>query len=227
LKLKDIGNTDPICPHCSQKLEKMPGRKKKCPHCGEYIFVRTRPSDRKKIIIREGQIDLIEEQWSIVNGNHEEFLAAKNRFLKKKRELQDKWGKPPSDNDVQWALYNEELLDSRTISHPGSYRNIRYQMGEMLRKEKRFEAALDFYLEIIYRDVNISIADNIFNPKSPICPGIHNRLSQILDNVDIGFKDLHNRFIIVNQEVFNLQKPLFSISPQKAWELLSVEISQI
>src|SRR3989442_5791851 len=40
-----IGNTDAVCPNCSKLLDKIPGRKSKCPHCAEYIYVRTRPVD--------------------------------------------------------------------------------------------------------------------------------------------------------------------------------------
>ena len=28
------------CPYCGGKLEKKPTRKKKCPHCSEFIMVR-------------------------------------------------------------------------------------------------------------------------------------------------------------------------------------------
>lgn len=72
---RGIGNTDPICPYCDHRLEKMPGRKKKCPACGQYMLVRTLPKSRKKVVIREEQAVLIEEQWAIANGTHDEFLA--------------------------------------------------------------------------------------------------------------------------------------------------------
>ncbi len=31
---------DALCPYCSGLLEKAPARKKKCPHCGNYMYVR-------------------------------------------------------------------------------------------------------------------------------------------------------------------------------------------
>ena len=36
-----IGNKEPVCPYCSCILDKMPGRKKKCPSCSQFIYVRT------------------------------------------------------------------------------------------------------------------------------------------------------------------------------------------
>ncbi len=29
-----------MCPYCNEKLEKVPKRKSKCPHCSKYIYVR-------------------------------------------------------------------------------------------------------------------------------------------------------------------------------------------
>jgi len=54
----------------------MPGRKKKCPACGNAIFVRTRPQDKVRILVRSDQLLVVEEQWSIVRGTHHQFLAA-------------------------------------------------------------------------------------------------------------------------------------------------------
>lgn len=69
-KLEAVGNVDAICPHCDQPLNKKPGRKKKCPYCGEFIFVRTRPIDGQQVLVTEAQAKKIEEQWSIVHGAH-------------------------------------------------------------------------------------------------------------------------------------------------------------
>ena len=62
-EMEGIGEIDQ-CPYCNEKLEKIPTRKSKCPHCKEYIYSRTRPSDRKKILIREDQIKELEKEWS-------------------------------------------------------------------------------------------------------------------------------------------------------------------
>lgn len=88
-KLEDIGNTDPICPNCSQALERMPHRKTKCPSCGSFIYVRTRPSDRKKVLVSGSQVLQIEEQCAeqsaIIYGYHETYLARKRELIKKKQ----------------------------------------------------------------------------------------------------------------------------------------------
>lgn len=58
-----IGCTEPNCPYCSAALEKMPGRKKKCPSCTRDILVRTRPLDRKRVLVTDSQAEDLEEQW--------------------------------------------------------------------------------------------------------------------------------------------------------------------
>jgi hypothetical protein len=68
LGLQKIGFVDAICPYCSSALEKKPGRKKKCPDCGNFIYVRTRPIDRERVLVTEAQIAEIERQWEIMSG---------------------------------------------------------------------------------------------------------------------------------------------------------------
>ncbi len=57
----DVGNIDPFCPYCQRELEKKPLSKKKCPCCGKDIYVRTRPSDRKRILVTLDQLPIVED----------------------------------------------------------------------------------------------------------------------------------------------------------------------
>jgi DNA-directed RNA polymerase subunit M/transcription elongation factor TFIIS len=82
-----VGNTDAVCPHCNHAMEKMPGRKKKCPHCGEFMYVRTRPGDGLRVLVTKSQAEQIEEQWSIRNGTHEAYLAEKARAASQEAEI--------------------------------------------------------------------------------------------------------------------------------------------
>jgi hypothetical protein len=68
LGLKEIGFVDAICPYCSSALEKKPSRKKKCPDCGNFIYVRTRPIDRERVLVTEEQTAEIDRQWEIMSG---------------------------------------------------------------------------------------------------------------------------------------------------------------
>ncbi len=66
-QLTAIGNLDPVCPYCGNQLAKKPGRKAKCPDCGNFIHVRTRPLDNQKVLVTEQQMEAINEQWGIVH----------------------------------------------------------------------------------------------------------------------------------------------------------------
>jgi len=68
LGLKEIGFVDAVCPYCSSALEKKPGRKKKCPDCANFIYVRTRPIDGERVLVTEAQAAEIERQWEIMSG---------------------------------------------------------------------------------------------------------------------------------------------------------------
>jgi DNA-directed RNA polymerase subunit RPC12/RpoP len=63
-KLSDIGRLDSVCPHCGEHLERRPERKAACPHCGEWIFVRTRPLDRQRVLLTEPETSKVEAEWA-------------------------------------------------------------------------------------------------------------------------------------------------------------------
>jgi hypothetical protein len=90
---KNIGVTEALCPYCNSDLEKKPTRKTKCPHCNNYIYKRTRPYDNADILIREEQIDLIEEEWSIVNDSHDIYLKEKERERRIRDEMRKRFGR--------------------------------------------------------------------------------------------------------------------------------------
>lgn len=66
-KFTEIGNTEPVCPYCNYRFDKMPQRKKKCPNCNNFVRSRTRPFDNKKVLVKEEQVDELEQQWNINN----------------------------------------------------------------------------------------------------------------------------------------------------------------
>lgn len=59
-----IGVETANCPYCGESLSKFPYRKTRCKRCGNYMYVRTRPSDKKRVLVREENIEELETQWS-------------------------------------------------------------------------------------------------------------------------------------------------------------------
>ncbi len=51
------------CPYCQKPLRKIPAAKTKCPHCGEFMLVRTRPHDGARVVVTAGEACRIEEDW--------------------------------------------------------------------------------------------------------------------------------------------------------------------
>ena len=58
-----IGIETANCPYCGRDLDEIPHRKTRCPHCGEFMYIRTRPSDKKRILVREENIEELVSKW--------------------------------------------------------------------------------------------------------------------------------------------------------------------
>ncbi len=59
------------CPSCDQALAKIPGSKTKCPHCGVFMYIRTRPRDRARVVVTKAGADQIAADW-IAYGEEQE-----------------------------------------------------------------------------------------------------------------------------------------------------------
>jgi predicted RNA-binding Zn-ribbon protein involved in translation (DUF1610 family) len=231
-----IGVTEPICPYCDRHLDKMPGRKKKCPDCGNDIYVRTRPSDRSRILVRVDQVPIVEEQWSIANGTHEQFLATRQRRLDMTNKLRQRFGREPSSNDVEWALLTEQSLDHARDKNWGLYRNTRFALAEVLVAEDKLAPALDLLLEVCFLDLNGpsnhgAVTDpellRLFPPFDPtsgdLAPGILARVEQAVRRLDYSNDTLKARFLTIADKLSrSLHLPL---NPAKAWRVLAKEVT--
>lgn len=230
----DIGNAEPICPYCDETLNKMPGRKRTCPFCGGFIYVRTRPSDEKKILVREDQIPVIEEQWAMANGTHEQFLVEREAYEKERNALRNKFGREPSENDIRWSMLNISLMEYAQNFQWGFYRNARLSMGDILKKESKEIQALDAYLEVCYLDVNgprncgtrdpeILREFPPFDPKTAmVTSGVIGYIDKIIANHRITQGQVEQRFIkLANRIGESLNLP---VDPESAWQILKREI---
>ena len=60
-----IGSDDGSCPSCEVILERPPQKKAKCPHCGSFIFVRARPIDGERVLLKEADLKQLELEWGL------------------------------------------------------------------------------------------------------------------------------------------------------------------
>ncbi|MCX6741214.1 MAG: hypothetical protein NTY61_02335 [Candidatus Parcubacteria bacterium] len=141
------------CPNCHKALAKVPGSKTKCPYCGKFMFVRTRPKDNARVVVTEEGANKIDEDWTIVGGMQDIFVAEKEEFEKEKEILRRRpGGREYSDNDVKWSLLNKHLIEYIKNGDWGLYRNARYQMAEILRGEMKLKDAFQTNFEVCYLD---------------------------------------------------------------------------
>ncbi len=230
-----VGNTEAVCPHCNHRLAKKPGRKTKCPNCANFIYVRTRPSDNQKVLVTEEQKEVIEEQWSIVNGTHDLYLAERRAREQKKTQLSKRTGRAPSKNEVEWSLLQEELKVHAKNGNSGLYRNSRFQMAEILRKESKLKDALTLYLEVCYLDLNEPrntggerhpLIRKMFPPFSPdeglLVLDVVVRMSNIVQDLGIGPSETKQMFDPMARLLkTRLQLPM---NPNAAWLQIEAEL---
>jgi len=225
------------CPNCHKSLSKIPGARTKCPHCGELMFVRTRPKDNARVVVTKAEAEKIDEEWSIVAGTHDIFVAEKEEFAKEKEILRKRFGgKEPSDNDVRWGLLNKQLIEHAKNGDWGLYRNARFQMAEILRGEMKLKDALRTYLEVCYIDLNgpnntggMNDPELLkefppFNPKdfSFLAPGVIDLIKRIVLKLKLDKDEIKQIFVEHNSRI---EKSLrLPISAEKSWQALEKEI---
>jgi hypothetical protein len=231
-----IGNTEPLCPHCRQRLEKMPARKKKCPGCGEFIYVRTRPADRAKVLVTEAQAAVIEQQWI---DHHSEQENARLRRLpgyeQARTQLLHSLSREPTEHEVVLELANRELTVHRAQQNWGLYRNAKLQIANELRTLDRTEASLTAYLEVCYLDLNgpenmggmddpgMSAEFPPFRPGDAwLSPSILSDILEVQQNLGLGLEKL--RGVFLSTAVENHKSLRLPVSPEAAWQKLEREL---
>ena len=178
----------------------------------------------------------IDEDWSIIKGTQDIYRAEKENFEKERELLRKRFGKEPSENDVTWGILNKNLLEHSKNKDWGLYRNTRFNMAEILRKEMKLERALQIYLEVCYIDLNGpenlgGLNDPIllkeypaFDPQSensPLAPGVLKRIDQIIRKLDFNKNKIKSIFVEHNSRIEkSLKLPL---SAEKGWKLLEKE----
>ena len=237
--LKEIGVVDPICPYCGNALEKMPGRKKKCPSCSNFIFVRTRPLDEKRVLIREDQKEEMEEQWAIKHDVYEEFSTGrwgtKEELESMRDELRKRSGREPLERDIQWQLFNKKTLEHASNYDMGLYTNVVLHRAEFLQYEGRSKQALVTYLEVAYLDLNgpfncggvksPSLLKEYppFNPKyGMLPPGILVRINNLSKHLKLTTDEVKALFFERNGIAASAMK--LPISPSEAWARIEREL---
>jgi len=224
--MKPLGNVEAICPYCSKSLEKKPKQRSKCPHCGNYFRVRTRPQDRQQVLVTEEQAEEISKQYYYGYGRDPE------NWLREKRKV---W-------DEQWGDLNKRSGEYAKNALWGLYRNCRYEMGDVLRGEasfilaalkfpkeekhgtqalSRMKQAIRMYLEVALLDLNGANNNSGFRPCQTriqfwdIAPAVIDWIIEL--STDLGIQRVDLREMLY--QVADLYKSFpFLLTTDEAWK---------
>ncbi|HTW93138.1 MAG TPA: hypothetical protein VMH22_15725 [bacterium] len=226
----------------------MPTRKKKCPTCGEFMYVRTRPSDRKKVVVTKNQANAIEEQWAHYHQDqamarltsHPDYSAAARRL---RRTL----GREPTADESKLEISLREAARHRRKHDWGLYRNSVLDAATALQTLGRADESLRKHLEVCYLDVNGpqncgGIPENLgdeYAPFDPNTPAAVPARGVLLAAIDLGCKlcqdplepdlgcdmdKLRDMFLSVAAET---QRDLrLPVTPEVAWGNINAELAR-
>lgn len=105
-----------LCPYCNVTLNKVPIRKIKCSQCNNNIYVRTRFSDRKKVLVTKNESIEIDQLWSEYHERNRRIVSlqpfgiTEQQFMQTKEQLSKRKGNIVTDIDVSLELLNQLSL---------------------------------------------------------------------------------------------------------------------
>ena len=224
-----LGQVEPICPYCEARFESKPTRKRKCPQCGKPVFVKTRPCDRQKVLLREDEVSLLETQWEEEREAKEIERRWGPDFEKERKVLERRFGRPPPFSDVKWSLLNRELMDHAREGNWGFYRNTRMEMAKLLRKQRKDQEALQVFLEVCYLDLNgpqnlcgarggfLGRKLPPFNPRDALPePPLAFEVKELAENLSLSTPEIEEAFFRVAFE--NQRRLRLPVRPEAAWK---------
>ena len=140
-----------ICPSCQQGLKKIPGAKTKCLHCGEYMFVRTEPHSRKRVVVNFTQAEEIDDEIARLNGTYEQRIAEKKRVQITREKLKERFhGQEPSNEDIEWSLLNQDgIMYARDANWYSYMLNLNQKATVWARRGKK-QMAITAYLQTAF-----------------------------------------------------------------------------
>lgn len=247
-KSADINNTGPKpeCPYCHNLLDKMPQTKKKCPYCKKEIIVRADTIEKKKILLREDQVDEFEEKLQQIRCHKtiQRLLNNLNidatQFDQTKENLKMKIGSEPTEKDVGLEIVDNLGYYYFKNLDMGLYRNTILYKADIFKVSRDLRNALIMYLELCYIDSNgpnncgSSKNDREllkkyppFNPNNSVdaflAPGILQYIQQINKELNLTKDQIKEIFYEHNLKVEKSRKLPQSV--QDAWAILEPRLN--
>jgi hypothetical protein len=226
-----VSERNALCPHCGAAFTKPPSRKIKCKGCGNFVYVRTDPDTRQRVLVTEAQAEAIERRWSQKALYSRVVRTDRPGFAEEREMLARKFGGPPRDTDVLWSLLNKDRLRHASDQKWGLYRNATLDMGDVLRVENRPKDAARFYLEVCYLDLNnptnygvLSFPDlekqypRWSSDPNGLASGVLSLIDTVADEAELSIEALQDIFMAEARR--NHQSLDLPMSPEDAWKIL-------
>lgn len=224
------------CPYCEHQFEKVVTRKRKCPSCQNIMVVRTHHESKKKMILKEEQIiNLENEKEKYYNDKWIEDFFKRYGTTFDQEKAKGSSGSP-YPYDVAWGMLNRVAMENAAKMQFGLYRNVRMDMGDLLKREGKPKRALLFYLEVCYLDIN-GATNTTNNPQlikeyppfqmdlAFLAPGILAYIESIMEEFNMSLNDLKEEFIRHNHQSYK-DNVLVPIPAERAWKTLENEMKE-
>ncbi len=141
------------CPACGNQFKKAPQRKTKCQSCGSFVYVRTRPSDRLRVLVTAQDAAQIDAEWETHGQKSRIHLPEKDADFELERiALEQKFGGPPRDADVFWSLLQKKRASYATQREWELYRNSCLDLANVLLWEDRFASCIPHLVDVCLLD---------------------------------------------------------------------------
>lgn len=222
-KPADAGST---CPYCAHTLAQRPLRKKKCPSCGNYIYVRSTPAGEKKILVTEREAAKIDDQWQ--HHHHMNLLDSdpdyRREYEQIKAQLMVERGKEPSVGEIRWVLAGKHLVQCIRDGDWGIYRDTKVEMAQQLEEEQKLKQALGTYLEVCYLDANgpCNRGAKPFDPSQAVAaPGIARKVRELSRSLGLQ-PDEVKRLFTEAAEIYHNGLPVDSA---EAWGKVHLDLA--
>lgn len=155
-----MGNIDAMCPHCNGNLDKTLRWIRKCPHCGQFVYVLPRVTAPANTLVTEAQLEqFLERRFLASGGTQEGRVSFKGRFAEQRAKAEEcfakerarlaiRFGHQPGNNDVRWGLLNQ--APQWTLKQ---LLKLALAKAEVLKSDRKSRHALECYLKACYLDL--------------------------------------------------------------------------
>jgi len=191
----------PVCPHCDALLTSEPKRKTKCKHCGELIFVRTRPADGEKTLTTESGAQEIDLQWEQYHAKRILLSRYADSIVEEAELLTEALGALPRDLDVAWSVMFKERQRYLSNRQWGLYRNVTFDMAELLTLDHRYDTASSYFVDVCTLDLWLHEKLNAesgsrSDPDDALASGVVSRLRACMDAASLSVVGLSELIVL-------------------------------